>query len=1115
MHSQKLALGIVAFVGKSRINSVGKFAVVLLLSLTLPVLVVAESREVALAKLNQVIAQTQPEEEQRQQKLELQELLQLSQLGVEHYNKKRYQEALEIFQKTLTIARKYQIDAAEVAILNKIGHTYLHLEKHSDALKYFQQALTVSKQMGDKVLEGKNLNDIGFFYGSLKQYTKALDFYQQALQVRKQNGDKAGEATTLSNISLSYYDLAQSSKAVEYMQQALAIRKQIGDRELERTILYNAGLLYDKLQQYTKALEFYQQVVAINRQIEDKAAEGSILGNIGNVYFSLGEYSKALECYQQAREIYKQFGKKAEEGIALSNIGAVYQVLGESAQSLEFLQKGLVLLEQIDEKNEKGKVINNIGVVYRKLGEYPKALELFQQALMIQKQVRDKLGEVPTLNGIGSVYNSLGQYSKALDFYQQALAICKQVGDRAGEGTTLSNIASVYDGLGQHLKALKLYKQALDIHREIGNKIEEGNTLDSMAGVASILELKAEALKLFQLALDIRKQIGDRLGEATTLNNIGSVYESSEEYAKALDFFQQAREKYRQISNKPGEGTTLHNIGSVYDSWGQYPKALEFYQQALIINKKLGSKDKEAASLSNIGYVYLRTGERAKAIENLSASVDALELLRLGLKDADKISIIDTQINVYKVLQQAYITQNQYEEALEISERGRARAFVELLAEKQQTQVQPKTTINQLKQIAKEQNATLVEYSIIDEEFKIEGKKQWLESQLYIWVVKPTGEVEFKSVDLRKQNTTIASLIPLFRKSINIASRNAGELIFKPGDRVRFKDDPSSAQPWEVISFDAKKQEIAVTHPTFAPGSTPTIRSIKEVDDSKQAPLQELHKLLIEPIAEFLPAKATDKIIFIPQAELFSVPFAALQDKKGKFLIEKHTILTSPSIQVLDLTRKQRQKLSSNVKEALVVGNPNPMPQPFGALKYATSEAQSIAKLYNTQAIIDNAATESAIVAKMPDARVIHLATHGDFNDTKGLESKIVLAPDAKNDGFLTAGEIFDLFGQPNSKTSLHAELVVLSACDTGRGEISGDGVIGLSRSLISAGVPSVIVSLWAVDDAETRFLMEEFYQQLKNNDKATALRNAMLATKEKNPNPQYWAAFTLIGEAN
>ena len=114
---------------------------------------------------------------------------------------------------------------------------------------------------------------------------------------------------------------------------------------------------------------------------------------------------------------------------------------------------------------------------------------------------------------------------------------------------------------------------------------------------------------------------------------------------------------------------------------------------------------------------------------------------------------------------------------------------------------------------------------------------------------------------------------------------------------------------------------------------------------------------------------------------------------------------------------------------------------------------------------------------------------------------------DRGGNGLLTAEEILDL--------KLNAELVVLSACDTGRGRITGDGVIGLSRALISAGVPSVIVSLWAIPDAPTASLMTHFYQNLqKYPDKAQALRQAMLTTLKQHPNPKNWASFTLIGEA-
>lgn len=143
----------------------------------------------------------------------------------------------------------------------------------------------------------------------------------------------------------------------------------------------------------------------------------------------------------------------------------------------------------------------------------------------------------------------------------------------------------------------------------------------------------------------------------------------------------------------------------------------------------------------------------------------------------------------------------------------------------------------------------------------------------------------------------------------------------------------------------------------------------------------------------------------------------------------------------------------------------------------------------------------------MPKARIIHLATHGLVDNDRELDSAIALTLSDNDKGLLTAKEIL--------KLKLNAELVVLSACDTGRGRLTGDGVIGLSRSFICAGVPSIIVSLWAIPDSETAGLMTEFYRQfLQNSDKAQALRKAMLMTIEKHPHPKNWAAFTLIGEA-
>jgi CHAT domain-containing protein len=223
-------------------------------------------------------------------------------------------------------------------------------------------------------------------------------------------------------------------------------------------------------------------------------------------------------------------------------------------------------------------------------------------------------------------------------------------------------------------------------------------------------------------------------------------------------------------------------------------------------------------------------------------------------------------------------------------------------------------------------------------------------------------------------------------------------------------------------------------------------------------------KILIEPIAKFLPTDPNEKIIFIPHQELFLIPFPTLKDDQGQYLIDKHTILTAPSIQSLELTHNIKQNRVNYQGENLIIGNPtmpsiadlenqNLQRRPLAPLPYAETEALKIANLFNTQALIGDRATEESIKPRLSNAQIIHFATHGllYYGDptqsaVKDVPGAIALAPTATEDGFLTSSEILGL--------KLKADLVVLSACQTGKGRITGDGVIGLSRSFISAGVP-------------------------------------------------------------
>ncbi|TBR61845.1 Fis family transcriptional regulator, partial [Westiellopsis prolifica IICB1] len=523
---------------------------------------------------------------------------------------------------------------------------------------------------------------------------------------------------------------------------------------------------------------------------------------------------------------------------------------------------------------------------------------------------------------------------------------------------------------------------------------------------------------------------------------------------------------------------------------------IDYHNQSLAIKRQIGDRLGEGISLNNLGLALLNLGNPKAAEQNLRNSIAVKEAIRkdLGNNDAFKVSFFETQSQSYRLLQQALIAQNQTTQALEIAERGRARAFTELLAVRQQLSSAPTPpNIEQIQQIAKQQNATLVEYSIA-----------W--DNLYIWVVKPTGEVTFQKVDIKN--------IKFGPEDVRTAAATLAE--------------GRSGVATNVITGLVDNTRAAVTR-NNSQSLTDTTNTVRKPGCRGNACLQQMYKLLIQPIAKELPTNPESRVIFIPHESLFLVPFAALQDQDQKFLIEKHTISIAPSIQALELTRTRRLNLQQTTdqkpglvvgipRNALVVGNPimpkvsfkiGEPPQQLDSLPGAEKEAQDIADLFQIKPLIGKDATKAAVTEQMQQAKFIHLATHGLLDELGegGIPGQVALAPAGKDNGLLSANEVLNL--------KLNAELVVLSACDTGRGRITGDGVIGLSRAFISAGTPSVIVSLWRVGDKSAAVLMPEFYRQLqKSPNKAQALRRAMLNTMKNYPNPSDWAAFLLVGEA-
>ncbi|MEA5573406.1 CHAT domain-containing tetratricopeptide repeat protein [Calothrix sp. UHCC 0171] len=942
---------------------------------------------------------------------------------------------------------------AEADRLSDQGYEQYESGQFKSAVQSWKQASELYRELKDREEEAIALNNVGGAFYSDKNYQLSIEFFQKSLRIFRDIGDRSEESRSLRRIGSSYEFLRDYQQAIRYYQYSLDLSREIDDESGEALSLENLGDVYDELGQFQKAIEYYQSLLSLREKIADRKGKGTSLMKIGNTLSNLKQDQKAIELHQQALEIAREVEDEAGEAFCLGNLGSSYNALGQHEEAVKCQQQSLSILRKIGNRSLEARCLNNLGVTFRDLGYSQQAIESYQQSLKIKRELGNKWEEADTLENLGRTFQSMGQYQLAIGYHQSALEIRRELNDKVGESKSLNNLGIIFDSLGQYQKAVNYYEQALDLARNISDRSTEAFLLNNL-GLSFCSQGKYElAANYYQDSLSIKREIGERFKEANSLMNLGDAFRQLRQYQKAIEQHEQALEIYRDFNNSYGEANCLNNLGINFFYLGQYQTSISYYQQSLNIKQRIEHRWGEGLSLSNIGAAFFRDGQLLEAEKNFIDSIEVWEALRQKLDDTQRISIFEEQETTYRLLQEVLVSQDKVGAALEIAERGRTRALVDLLLERSDFSTlgdaledfASAPSLKGIKEVAIQRETTLVEYSIIYDDL---GQ----ESKIYIWVVNPLGEIKFKQVDIS------------FLKQEDITLKN---LIFN-----------------SRLIIGAEKSKDATI-----------LSEVQQDTDHKRQvylPLKKLYEILIAQIISYLPKSNQGTVTFIPQDALFLVPFAALQDFNNEYLIEKFTITISPSIQVLYLIVQRQKSTDLKIFDLhkskdddwfLVVGNPT-MPlipsisgksvKQLASLPGASAEANAIAALFDTKALIGAEATKVEIEQRMLQARLIHLATHGLLDDIRqlGIPGAIALAPSPNDTGFLTAGDILHL--------ELNAELVVLSACLTGLGNLTGDGVVGLSRCLMAAGIPRLIVSLWSVDDLPTAFLMIKFYNDLK-----------------------------------
>ena len=646
-----------------------------------------------------------------------------------------------------------------------------------------------------------------------------------------------------------------------------------------------------------------------------------------------------------------------------------------------------------------------------------------------------------------------------------------------------------------------------------------------MASLYDSLGDYARAEALFKRSLAIRKKaLGpEHPNVANSLSNLGFLYLADGRIGKALNIFKK--------QDAPS------GLGACYLARSNYNKAEKEFQKSLRHTQKSGRKKFIIADHIGLGLSYEGLGDFPQAKRHFKEAIDLIEAqwqtLGLSAKKtflAGQVGAGFSRLDAYEGMVRVIIKEKKrgyQKEALLYAERVKSRTLLEMLAARgargvgkkgrevlardrrfQQeitmlrkrvsilTDLGPKAPEGEKERVEQALNKTLQDYERFINEVKLK------DTELASLITVEATPIE-KIQSLLDPSTTVLEYFTtkdktyawlITRDHVTVHELNLGK-------------KPLLAMVNELllpnISNRSRRPEPLITLSTGKPQAGETGRQEREKNRQRfLKAAKDFYRSILGPLDDGI---RTDRLIIVPHGALHKVPFAALNDGK-QFLVDKYALSVAPSSTVLDYVVKKRNR---NLGRFLAFSNPETDYVPLG---FAEIEVSSISDLFLINEIYSRGeATEGRAKGRTSSPDIIHFACHGEFNDKQPMQSGLLLSKDADNDGYLQVHEIFGL-------DLRNANLVVLSACETALSKIyGGDDLVGLSRGFIYAGTPSLLATLWEVDDRSTAILMKEFYENWhkKGMTKPEALRQAQVALKSmpRYRHPYYWAPFIMIGD--
>jgi CHAT domain-containing protein/tetratricopeptide (TPR) repeat protein len=799
----------------------------------------------------------------------------------------------------------------------------------------------------------------------------------------------------------------------------------------------------------------YQQAAAACERDGDFRCAGLAYNELGLMAFFDGAGGQVARWYGQAAVAFERGGLAAEQAMAIR--ATIFDTQMTATQRLVALERAATVAAPTGDARLQGLIRHAQGDALFTAGRFAESQTALEEALSLLEQAKDSAALARVLTSLGRAFRLHGRPDRALAQYERAWQIQQAAGDLPGQAQTMSAIAVAQMAMNN----------------------------------------PAEAVKASELGLELARQSKSVAAIENRLGNLANTYSRAGRHREARPLYLDLIEKAISAGREFEVDDYYLNLADIELALGELEAGLAAVNKGLDVAARRQQPEFLFWGLLTRAHIYEGLGRLDDAVADTERSVAIVESLRSTLvpEDALKQGFSDRHREVYSTLIRLLVKRGRHAEALLAGERGRARAFLDLLA---------------TRSIGSETGTGATLLSRLRD-----PKEPMLRS--------------FVSADAPRLDGVVATARRLDSHILTY---------WVDDDAVTMTVvSPAGIVNAARVEVDSRRLEslIRSTWQTdTAPASTTTTRGSAgriQADDRSRAAFRELYDLLVLPVRRWLPPRGDATLTIVPHGPLFRLSFAALANERNQYLIEGYSVHYTPSVGVLQVTEMHQPAAAD--APAVIIADPNVrqtvLGETFGALPAARREADGVAAALRsdrTVRLTGMPATEERVRELTSSARILHFATHGFVPDDQPFDGFLALSGESRDpvrDGRLTAREVYDL--------KIGADLVVLSGCRTARGQVTGDGVLGLSRAFLYAGAPSLMATLWDIyDDAGPQLLPAFYTEWAKSGNKAAALRTAQVnairrlragAIKVNTPagefvvpeHPAFWAGFVLVGE--